>query len=36
MSINLPYAHVECFTLNYDLSGFKSKINRPLLTVGSS
>ena len=30
--ISLP---VECFSLNYDLSGFKSKINRHLLTVGS-
>ena len=26
---------IECFTLTYDLSGFKSRINRYLLTVGS-
>ena len=26
---------IECFPLTYDLSGFKSKINRYLLTVGS-
>ena len=26
---------IECFTLTYDLSGFKSRINRHLLTVGS-
>ena len=26
---------VECFLLTYDLSGFKSRINRHLLTVGS-
>ena len=26
---------VECFPLTYDLSGFKSRINRHLLTVGS-
>ena len=26
---------VECFPLTYDLSGFKSRINRYLLTVGS-
>ena len=26
---------IECFPLTYDLSGFKSKINRHLLTVGS-
>ena len=26
---------VECFSLTYDLSGFKSRINRHLLTVGS-
>ena len=25
---------IECFPLNYDLSGFKSRINRHLLTVG--
>ena len=25
----------ECFPLTYDLSGFKSRINRHLLTVGS-
>ena len=25
----------ECFPLTYDLSGFKSRINRPLLNVGS-
>ena len=25
----------ECFPLNYDLNGFKSRINRHLLTVGS-
>ena len=27
--------HIECFPLTYDLSGFKSRINRYLLTVGS-
>ena len=26
---------IECFALTYDLSGFKSRINRHLLTVGS-
>ena len=26
---------LECFALTYDLNGFKSKINRHLLTVGS-
>ena len=26
---------IECFPLTYDLSGFKSRINRCLLTVGS-
>ena len=26
---------IECFSLTYDLSGFKSRINRYLLTVGS-
>ena len=26
---------IECFPLTYDLSGFKSRINRLLLTVGS-
>ena len=26
---------IECLTLTYDLSGFKSRINRHLLTVGS-
>ena len=26
---------IECFHLTYDLSGFKSRINRHLLTVGS-
>ena len=26
---------LECFPLTYDLSGFKSRINRHLLTVGS-
>ena len=25
----------ECFTLTYDLNGFKSRINRHLLTAGS-
>ena len=30
--ISLP---IECFPLTYDLSGFKSRINRHLLTVGS-
>ena len=25
----------ECFPLTYDLSGFKSRINRHLLTIGS-
>ena len=27
--------HIECFPLTYDFSGFKSRINRHLLTVGS-
>ena len=27
---------IECFPLTYDLSGFKSRINRHLLTIGSS
>ena len=26
---------IECFPLNYNLNGFKSRINRDLLTVGS-
>ena len=26
---------IECFPLNYDLSGLKSRIDRHLLTVGS-
>ena len=26
---------IECFPLNYDLCGFKSRINRHLLSVGS-
>ena len=26
---------IECFPLTYDLSGFKSRINKHLLTVGS-
>ena len=26
---------IECFLLTYDLSGFKSRINRHVLTVGS-
>ena len=26
---------VECFSLTFDLSGFESRINRQLLTVGS-
>ena len=26
---------IECFPLTYDLSGFKSRINRYLLTIGS-
>ena len=26
---------ISCFPLNYDLNGFKSRINRHLLTVGS-
>ena len=26
---------IECFPLTYDLSGFKSRVNRYLLTVGS-
>ena len=26
---------VECFPLTFDLSGFESRINRQLLTVGS-
>ena len=26
---------IECFPLTYDLSGFKSRINRHILTVGS-
>ena len=27
--------HIECIPLNYDLNGFKSRINSDLLTVGS-
>ena len=27
--------HIECFPLTYDLNGFKSRINKHLLTVGS-
>ena len=26
---------IECFPLTYDLNGFKSRINRHLLTIGS-
>ena len=26
---------IECFSLTYDLNGFKSRINRHLLTIGS-
>ena len=29
------YLPIECFPLTYDLNGFKSRINRHLLTVGS-
>ena len=29
------YLPIECFPLNYDLSGFKFRINRHILTVGS-
>ena len=29
------FVPIECFPLTYDLSGFKSRINRHLLTVGS-
>ena len=29
------YLPIECFPLTYDLSDFKSRINRHLLTVGS-
>ena len=29
------YLPIECFSLTYDLSGFKSRINRHLLTAGS-
>ena len=29
------YLPIECFPLTYDLNGFKSRINRYLLTVGS-
>ena len=29
------YLHIECLILAYDLSGFKSRINRHLLSVGS-
>ena len=29
------YLATECFPLTYDLSGFKTRINRHLLTVGS-
>ena len=29
------YLPMECFPLTYDLSGFKSRINRHLLTAGS-
>ena len=32
-SLSLP---IECFPLNYDLNGFKSRINWHLLSVGSS
>ena len=34
---SLPFhsLSIECFPLTYDLSGFKSRINRHLLTVGS-
>ena len=29
------YLPIECFRLTYDLSGFKCRVNRHLLTVGS-
>ena len=29
------YVPIECFPLTYDLSGFRSRINRSFLTVGS-
>ena len=29
------YPPIECFLLTYDLNGFKSRINRRVLTVGS-
>ena len=29
------FLHIKCFPLTYDLSGFKSRISRHLLTVGS-
>ena len=32
LSLSLP---IECFPLTYDLSGFKSRINKHLLTLGS-
>ena len=32
---SLPIECIECLPLTYDLSGFKSRINRYLLTVGS-
>ena len=38
-SVTIPrfwnYLPIECFPLTYDLSGFRSTINRHLLTVGS-
>ena len=34
--VNSFFLRTECFPLTYDLSGFKSRINRHLLTVGSS
>ena len=28
------FTHIECFPLGYDLNGFKSRINKHLLTLG--
>ena len=35
LRLNFNSLPIECFPLTYDLSGFKSRINRYLLTVGS-
>ena len=34
-TLSLHILPIECFTLNYDLSGIKFRISRHLLTVGS-